>query len=122
MPNSNKKWQNLERRRKRVRRKVFGTTERPRLSVSRSLRHIRAQIINDETGTTLAAACTLDKEVADGIEGTGNIAAAKAVGTIIGQRAVAVGVTSVVFDRGGRPYHGRIAALAEGAREAGLQF
>jgi len=106
----------------RVRKSVFGTDERPRLNVFRSLNHIYAQVINDQTGKTLVAASTLDKEVRDAIKYGGNIEAAKAVGAAIAKRALASGIRKVVFDRGGYIYHGRVAALAEAAREAGLEF
>jgi large subunit ribosomal protein L18 len=106
----------------RARKKVNGTTERPRLNVYRSLQHVYAQIINDETGTTLASASTLDKDVSAKIEYGGNIEAAKAVGEAIAKRALAKGITQVVFDRGGYIYHGRVAALAAAARETGLEF
>ncbi len=115
-----KKWQSLRRRKLRVRRKISGTAARPRLSVYRSLRHIYAQLIDDEAGHTLVAASTLEKGLVSG--GTGNKEAAAAVGKAIAERALAKGITTCVFDRGGRPYHGRIKALAEAAREAGLQF
>ncbi len=106
-------------RHKRVRGKVSGTTERPRLSVFRSSKHIYAQIIDDTKGTTLCAASTLDK----GFEGyTGNAEAAKKVGEAVAERAKKMGITEVVFDRGGFIYHGRVKALAEGAREGGLKF
>lgn len=106
----------------RMRKKLTGTSSRPRLSVFRSLRHIRAQVIDDHTGRTLASANSLDKEVRKEIKGGGNIAAAKVVGKAIAERARAAGVGEVVFDRGGYQYHGRIQALAEAAREAGLKF
>lgn len=106
----------------RVRRRVFGTPERPRLNVYRSLQNIYAQIIVDDKGQTVVSASTLDAEVKAQIKNGGNVDAAKAVGALIAQRAQAAGITSVVFDRGGYLYHGRIAALAEAAREAGLQF
>ena len=104
----------------RVRKTVSGTTERPRLCVYRSNSHIYAQIIDDTTGTTLAAASSLDKDVKT--ENGSNIEAAKEVGKLIAQRAQDKKITEVVFDRGGYVYHGRVAALAEAAREAGLQF
>ncbi len=107
---------------KRIRRKVAGTPGRPRLAVFRSLNHMYAQIIDDAQGRTLAAASTLDKEVLGDSKGTGNIAAAKLVGKAIAQRAKAKGIDSVVFDRGGYIYHGRVKALAEAARESGLKF
>lgn len=106
----------------RVRKKVHGTEERPRLNVFRSLGNMYAQIINDETGHTMIAANTLDKELqTEGFYG-GNVEAAKAVGKLIAERALAKGIDKVVFDRGGFIYHGRVAALAAAAREAGLQF
>ena len=106
-------------RHNRVRGKVSGTAERPRLSVFRSENHIYAQIIDDVAGNTLVAASSLDKE----IEGNGgNKTAARAVGKLIAERAKAKGIDTVVFDRGGYLYHGRVAELAEGAREGGLEF
>ena len=102
---------------------MVGTPERPRLSVRCSLRHIHAQVINDWEGATLAAASTVEDDLAEGCEGnTGNVAAAKVVGQAIAERALAAGVEQVVFDRGGRKYHGRLEALADAAREAGLNF
>jgi len=110
------------RRHQRVRKKVTGTPERPRLAVYRSEHHIYAQVIDDSEGKTLAAASTLDKAIkADGKYG-GNVAAAKEVGKLVGERAKEKGIARVVFDRGGFAYHGRVAGLAEGAREAGLEF
>ncbi|MDU2065014.1 MAG: 50S ribosomal protein L18 [Sporomusaceae bacterium] len=106
----------------RMRKNVVGTAEKPRLNVFRSLNHIYAQIINDETGVTLVSASTVDKELSASIEKSGNAAAAKLVGAAVAKRALAAGITKVVFDRGGYIYHGRVAALAEGAREAGLEF
>lgn len=111
-----------KRRHARVRRKVFGTPERPRLNVFRSSKHIYAQLIDDEAGRTLVAASTVDKELKDKIQNGGNIEAAKQVGALIAKRAVEKGYTQVVFDRGGYLYHGRVKALAEAAREGGLQF
>ena len=105
-----------------MRQRVEGTTERPRLSVYRSLGHIYAQVIDDRSGRTLISASSVDKETKKGLKGGGNIASAKAVGKIIADRAKAAGVTKVVFDRGGYKYHGRVKALADAAREAGLQF
>lgn len=103
----------------RVRGKISGTPERPRLNVFRSNANIYAQIIDDVNGVTLASASTLDKE----FEGaTGNCEAAKKVGQLVAQRAKEKGISAVVFDRGGYIYHGRVAALAEGAREGGLEF
>lgn len=111
-----------QKRHLRVRKTIKGTAARPRLNVFRSLQHIYAQIIDDVTGTTLVAASTVDKEVAAAVEFGGNIEAAKAVGAAIAKRAQEKGITQVVFDRGGYIYHGRVAALAEAAREAGLEF
>ena len=111
-----------QKRHLRVRKNVMGTAERPRLNVFRSLQHTYAQIIDDVTGTTLVSASTMDKEVGATVEYGGNIEAAKAVGAAIAKRALAKGINQVVFDRGGYIYHGRVEALAEAAREAGLQF
>jgi large subunit ribosomal protein L18 len=102
----------------RIRRKLSGTTVRPRLSVHRSLNHIYAQVIDDQTGETLVSASTLALKAKTG----GNVAAAKEIGKAIAERAVEKGVKKVVFDRGGYLYHGRIKALADAAREAGLEF
>ncbi len=115
-----KKLQARRRRHHRVRKKVVGTAERPRLAVFRSNRHIVAQVIDDRSGRTLAAASTVEPDLRSGA--TGNKAAAAAVGRLVGERAKAAGVERVVFDRGGFIYHGRIAALADAAREAGLEF
>jgi large subunit ribosomal protein L18 len=108
------------RRHRRVRKKVAGTAERPRLAVFRSNKHISAQIIDDESGRTLAAAATVEADLRGGA--TGNAEAARAVGRLIAERAKAAGIDRVVFDRGGYLYHGRVAALADAAREAGLEF
>jgi large subunit ribosomal protein L18 len=108
------------RRHTRVRKRVRGTAERPRLAVFRSNRHITAQVIDDTTGRTLAAAATVEPGLRD--KTTGNVEAARAVGWLVADRAQAAGITSVVFDRGGFRYHGRVAALADAAREAGLEF
>lgn len=103
----------------RVRKNISGTAERPRLNVFRSLNHIYAQVIDDTKGVTLVSASSLDK----GFEGYGgNVEGAKAVGKAVAEKALAAGIKSVVFDRGGYVYHGRVAALAEGAREGGLEF
>lgn len=111
------------RRHTRLRKKVMGTAERPRLSVFRSLHHIYAQIIDDTAGRTLIAASTLEPEVKAALSGPGdNIASAKVVGKYIAERAKAKGIDKVVFDRGGQIYHGRIAAVADSARENGLEF
>jgi large subunit ribosomal protein L18 len=112
----------LERRQRRVRGKVSGTAERPRLRVTRTNSHIYAQVIDDVAGTTLAAASTVEAEVRGDLKNGANIDAARAVGEAIGKRAKAAGITTVVFDRGGRIYHGRVQALAAGARSAGLEF
>ncbi len=113
-----------KRRHTRVRRKVAGTPERPRLAVSRSLRHISAQVIDDSSGRTVAAASTAERELRDALPGTsgGNVSAAEAVGRLVATRAKAAGVEKVVFDRGGFKYHGRVAALADAARSEGLEF
>ncbi|ACM23185.1 MULTISPECIES: 50S ribosomal protein L18 [Thermotoga] len=110
------------RRHRRVRKKVFGTPERPRLCVFRSNKHIYAQIIDDTIGHTLVSASTLDPELREKLQKTWNIEAAKEVGLLIGKRAIEKGIKKVVFDRGGYKYHGRVKALADGAREAGLEF
>jgi len=111
------------RRHRRVRKKVHGTPERPRLAVFRSNRHISAQVIDDLTGRTLAAASTTEPTLRDsGDAGTGNVAAARQVGALVAERARAAGVEKVVFDRGGYIYHGRVAAVANAARDAGLEF
>ncbi len=110
------------RKHERVRKKIKGTPERPRLNVFRSLTNIYVQIIDDTTGNTLVATSSLDKALKGKIANGSNKEAAKEVGKLIGQKAVEKGIKSVVFDRGGYLYHGRIKALAEGAREAGLDF
>lgn len=112
-----------KRRHLRVRAKVSGTPERPRLNVFRSNEHIYAQIIDDTVGHTLVAASTLEKEVRERFpEEHPKVVEARVVGQVIGERARAKGITRVVFDRGGYKYHGRVKALADGAREAGLEF
>lgn len=108
------------RRHVRVRGQVSGTAERPRLAVFRSNRHVVAQVIDDRAGVTLAAASTHESELRS--EGTGNVGAAARVGSLVAERAKAAGIERVVFDRGGFRYHGRVAALADAAREAGLEF
>ena len=108
------------RRHRRVRKKVTGTAERPRLAVYRSNRHVVAQVIDDDTGRTLAAASSVEKELRSG--DTGNKTGAATVGRLVAERAQAAGVSRVVFDRGGFRYHGRVAALADAARDAGLEF
>jgi large subunit ribosomal protein L18 len=109
-----------QRRHRRVRKKVRGTPERPRLSVFRSSRHVYAQVIDDINGQTLLSASTMEKDARAGK--TGTVDAAKAVGKRLGERAKAAGITSVVFDRGGFRYHGRVAGVADGVREAGIEF
>ncbi|MCR5201623.1 MAG: 50S ribosomal protein L18 [Lachnospiraceae bacterium] len=106
----------------KVRNRLSGTTERPRLAVFRSNNHMYAQIIDDTAQATLVSASTLQKEVAEGLEKTNNVEAASKLGTVIAERALAKGVKTVVFDRGGFIYAGKIKALAEAAREAGLEF
>ncbi len=106
----------------RMRKKIAGTSDRPRLCVHRSSRHIRAQVVDDLAGRTIVSASSLDKEVRATLKGGGNVAASKVVGKAIAERARAKGVEKVVFDRGGYQYHGRVQALAEAAREAGLKF
>jgi large subunit ribosomal protein L18 len=110
------------RRHERVRHKVVGTAERPRLNVFRSLQHIYAQVVDDTTGRTLVSASTLDATLRDEIGQLEVHERAKAVGRAVAERAQAAGIQQVVFDRGGYPYHGRIRAVAEGSREAGLVF
>jgi len=107
-----------DRRHRRVRKKVTGTAERPRLAVFRSSKHIYVQAIDDLAGRTVASASTMEADIRGGA--TATVAAAKNVGKLVGERAKAAGVTAVVFDRGGFKYHGRVAAVADGAREAGL--
>lgn len=104
----------------RVRKKIEGTTERPRLNIFRSAKHVYAQIIDDAKGVTLVSASTVEKD--SGIENGGNVEAAKKIGTLIAQRAKEKGIEKVVFDRSGYLYHGRVQALADAAREAGLEF
>lgn len=109
-----------KKRHQHVRRRVTGTAERPRLNVFRSSKHIYAQLVDDVNGVTLAASSTIDKDLK--IENGGNVQAAKQVGETVAKRALDKGIETIVFDRGGYLYHGRIKALAEGAREAGLKF
>jgi len=107
---------------RRYRHTVHGTAERPRLAVYHSLRHVYAQIIDDDKGITIASASTLEKPVSGGLESTGNVKAAEVVGKTVAERAKEHGVEKVVFDRGGFPYHGVVRSVAEAAREAGLKF
>ncbi len=111
-----------KRRHRRVRKKISGTAERPRLNVFRSLRHIYAQIIDDDRGRTLVAASTQDPALRDQLAGLDKTAQAKVVGQALAERAQAKSVRQVIFDRGGYKYHGRVKALANGAREGGLEF
>lgn len=107
---------------RRIRRRVVGRAQAPRLNVYRSLSHIYAQIVDDPRGQTLTSASSLDKEVRKTLKTGGNVAAAKAVGKTLAERAKQAGITRVVFDRGGYAYHGRVKALADAAREAGLKI
>ena len=123
MADKNKdKAKRLERRKWSVRNNIFGTTERPRLNVYRSGKHIYAQIVDDMSGKTLAFVGTTDAKVRGDLKHGANVAAAKVIGKAIAERGKAAGVTQVAFDRGGRAYHGRIKALADAAREGGLKF
>ncbi len=110
------------RRHLRVRKNVTGTPDRPRLCVYRSLKHMYAQVIDDVKGVTLVAVSTLDPQVRDQVKNGGNTDAAKLIGTLIAEQCLANGIENVVFDRGGNLYHGRVKALAEGARDKGLKF
>ena len=112
----------LERRQRRVRGKVSGTPARPRMRVTRSNANIYAQIIDDVAATTLVSASSLDLEIKSAGKSGGNIEGAEAVGKLVARRALDAGITEVVFDRGGNLYHGRVKALADGAREIGLKF
>jgi large subunit ribosomal protein L18 len=113
----------LDRRKRSIRKQLFGSTERPRLSVFRSDKHIYAQVIDDFSGKTLVSAASTVAEIRGAeLKNGGNVAAAKKVGLAIAERAKAAGITMVAFDRGGRRYHGRIKALADAAREGGLKF
>ncbi len=112
----------LQRRKWSLRSSLFGTVERPRLSVFRSDKHIYAQVIDDHSGTTLVAVASTSADVRGDLPNGGNIEAAKRVGKIVAERAKAAGITKIAFDRGGRKYHGRVKALADAAREGGLQF
>ena len=111
-----------EKRKARIRKKVNGTTERPRLSVYKSLKHVYAQIVDDTTGKTLAASGTTSKALRDGVKEDSKTDAAKKVGEAVAKAALEKGITQVVFDRNGFDYHGRIAAVAQAARDAGLKF
>ena len=123
MADKNKaKYKRLLHRKWSVRSRLSGSAERPRLSVFRSSKHIYAQLVDDHTGRTLAAAASTAKDVRGELKNGGNIAAARLVGNAIAQRAKASGITLVAFDRGGRMYHGRVKALADAARKGGLKF
>ena len=122
MATVNRRQQARIKRKRRIRKNILGTAERPRLTVFRSARHIYAQVIDDTQGRTLAAASTLDKSIAADKEAKSKIDRATLVGKLIGQRAKENGVSKIVFDRNGFLYHGRIKAVSEGAREAGLNF
>lgn len=106
----------------RIRKRIQGTLERPRLAVYRSLKHMYAQLIDDVKGVTLVSASTLETGIKEQIENGGNMDAAKKVGELLAKKAIEKGITNVVFDRDGNLYHGRVKAVAEGAREGGLQF
>lgn len=116
------KLKSRQRRHARLRQRIFGTAQRPRLNVYRSSAHIYAQIVDDSKGHTLVSASSLDASLRGSLKVTGTIEGAKAVGRLLAERAKSTGVVKVVFDRGGRVYHGRIKALAEASREGGLQF
>ena len=122
MPREKNAWTLRRVRHRRVRTKVRGTVERPRMAVFRSLRHIYAQVIDDTTGVTIAAASSQDGEVRKERDGNPKSEVSKLVGTLIAQRALASGVSQVVFDRGGYKYHGRAKALADAAHEGGLKL
>ena len=110
------------RRHQRIRRNLHGTAERPRLNVFRSLEHIYVQVVDDDLGNTLASASSVDPELRTQLAGLNKTQQASRVGQLVAQRALAKGLKQVVFDRGGYPYHGRVKALADGAREGGLEF
>jgi large subunit ribosomal protein L18 len=121
MPEVNRRVARL-RRHRRVRKQVVGTSEQPRLNVFRSLRHIYAQVIDDSEGHTLVSASTIDPEVEEELRGLTKTEQARVVGKVLAERAVSRGIKHVVFDRGGYKYHGRVKALADAARESGLEF
>lgn len=118
----NRRTQLRDKRKKRIRKKIFGTPERPRLTVNRSAKHMYAQIVDDTKGVTLASASTVEKEIRETRTFENKSAAAKYIGKLVADRAVGKGITSVVFDRNGFLYHGRVKAVSDGAREAGLNF
>ncbi len=109
-------------RHKRIRKKVYGTKDKPRMAVFKSLRYIYVQIIDDEAGHTMVSASTLEKGIREKLSSTSNIEAAKYIGKVVAERALSKGIKEVVFDRGGHKYHGAVKALADAAREAGLKF
>lgn len=111
-----------QRRHLRVRKHIIGTAERPRLNVYRSNKNIYAQVIDDSVGRTLVSASTIDPELKEAVKNGGSVDAARLVGELVAKRAIEQGMSAVVFDRGGYLYHGRVQALADAAREAGLQF
>ena len=119
---SSRKEESRKRRHKRVRKKVSGSSDIPRLNVFRSTKHIYAQIIDDLSGRTLVSASTIDSDLKDNFKSGGNIEAAKLVGSFVAERAIAHAISKVVFDRGGYVFHGRVKALADSAREGGLKF
>ena len=122
MVKKNDKNATRQKRHGRIRVKISGTAATPRLNVFRSNANIYAQIIDDEAGKTLVSCSTMEKEVAEAVKELNKVDAAKVVGKMIAEKAIKAGITNVVFDRGGYPYIGRVSALADGAREAGLQF
>jgi large subunit ribosomal protein L18 len=122
MGSTNIRQQARLKRKKRIRKKIYGTPQRPRLSVFRSARHIYAQIVDDTAGHTLVAASTVDKDALSGSKFENKVEAAKFIGKLVGERAIGKGIKEVVFDRNGFLYHGRVKSLSEGAREAGLVF
>ncbi len=119
---ANKKGEARYKRRKRIRKKVYGTSERPRLSIFKSLKHIYAQIVDDTSGSTIVFAASIGGELRGHLRSGGNIEAAKSVGELLAKRAIDKGIRKVVFDRGGFPYHGRVKTLADAARKSGLEF
>jgi large subunit ribosomal protein L18 len=117
------KLNNRQRVKLRIQKKVSGTPERPRLAVYRSLNHVYAQLVDDSTGSTLTSASTLSKEIQNEVKSSeGKVAKSKIVGSLIAKKAIEKKITNVVFDRGGYRYHGRVKAIADGAREGGLKF
>jgi large subunit ribosomal protein L18 len=122
MDANKRKYDARKKRHSRLRAHIAGTAAKPRLNIYRSLDHIYVQVIDDEAGHTLVSASTVDKEVAAQLAGKSKVEAAKIVGKVAGERAKKAGIEKIVFDRGGYRYHGRVAAVADGAREAGLEF